>query len=221
MLIDLHSHQPAECSSRLLRIMSLRPIELETMSMPSQREGWYSCGLHPCYLEDMKVSTLERLVALVGSDKHICAIGEAGLDKRAEVSMSMQRMLLERQIELSETTHLPLVIHCVQSWDILMDMYRVLSPHQPWVVHGYRKGRVLADQLLSLGMWLSFGSLYQPDSLRLAYEAGCMTLETDDSGGSIEDVYRSVALDLDLDLDTLEQTLCKALRARLLPRLWD
>lgn len=221
MLIDLHSHQPAICSLELLRIESLRPLELETTARLSREEGYYSCGLHPCYEEDMTPSALERLVWAINESNGLCAIGEAGLDKRSSVAMPLQRMMLERQVELSETHHLPLVIHCVQSWGTLIEMHRELSPRQPWIVHGYRKGAELADQLLSRGMWLSFGALYQSEALTLAYEAKHMMLETDASGGRIEEVYHSVALSLGIEETTLSLRLYKDMRHRLLPQIGE
>lgn len=216
MLIDLHSHQSAVYSPTLLRIMSLRPVELDATYSLSREQGYYSCGLHPYYEEDMTPSALERLVQAIKIDNQICAIGEAGLDKRSQIAMPLQRTMLEQQVELSEAHGLPLIIHCVQSWGALLEMHRELAPRQPWVIHGYRKGAELADQLLSRGIWLSFGRLYQSEALTLAYEAKRMMLETDDSGGRIEDVYTSVAHSLNVEPSMLEDTLV-ALLPKLLP----
>lgn len=219
MLIDLHSHQPAECRPGLLRIESLRPLELEAQCLAAESGGYYSCGLHPGYEADMTPMALERLTALAQGTPRLCAIGEAGLDNRSSVPMPLQREMLERQVELSERLGLPLIVHCVGAWDVLMQTHRQLSPAQPWVIHGYRRGVELAGQLLSRGMWLSFGALYQGESLALAHEAGRMMLETDASDVGIEDVYASAARSLGLEPHSLELTLEAALRQELLPHI--
>lgn len=219
MLIDLHSHQPAECRPGLLRIESLRPLELELRGSQIKIGGYYSCGLHPGYEADMTPMALERLTALAQGAPRLCAIGEAGLDNRSPVPMPLQREMLERQVELSERLGLPLVVHCVGAWGLLIQTHRQLSPVQPWVIHGYRRGVELAGQLLSRGMWLSFGALHQGEALALAYEAGRMMLETDASDVSIEDVYASATRSLGLEPHTLELTLEEALRQELLPHV--
>lgn len=195
--IDIHSHQRAQHDAHTLRIESCRP------DAPLPEHGYYSLGLHPCLEADHTPQALALLEAQVASAPGLVAIGEAGLDRLSPVPLATQTAYLERQIALSESHGLPLIIHCTRAWSELLALHTAHAPSMPWIVHGYRKGEHLAHQLLEAGLYLSFGRYYHPDSLRLAYEAGRLLLETDDAPVAIDSVYASVALSLSLPIETL------------------
>jgi TatD DNase family protein len=62
-----------------------------------------------------------------------------------------------------------------------------------WVIHGFRGGQRLASSLADAGMWFSLGIRGLTEELLRVIPPERLLLETDDSGGSIEDVYRSCA----------------------------
>lgn len=76
----------------------------------------------------------------------------------------------------------------------------------PWIIHGFRGKKQLAEQLLDRGFYLSFGARYHPEALHAAWTAGRLLLETDDSPNHIGGLYRRVAEELQITEALLSQT---------------
>lgn len=183
MITDIHTHRLRDQEGVDSR-MSYR------VGDTIQTGGLYSIGLHPCYVEDMTDEALQLLREhLSTSRSKVWAIGEAGLDKFSVVDYSLQMYYFREQIRLSEAYALPLVVHCVRSYSEILKLRKELSPRMEWIIHGFRKGEVLARQLIELGCALSFGEYFSPEALEYAYHAKRMYLETDTSSLLIEEVY--------------------------------
>ena len=201
---DFHSHQRgrfALCSCDLLR-EEVPPIA----DCP-----YLSVGLHPWSLP-LEVSSptvemaLEQLNKLAREGR-IVAVGEAGWDAHSPAAMDYQQQLVEAQWQIAEENRLPMVLHVVKRWQELEYFIRRSHPTIPLIVHGFRGKAPLAQRLLQLGVWLSFGRYYNRESLYEAWKAGRLLLETDDSSLSIEAIYRAVAEDLGIDLSLLRDRL--------------
>ena len=96
----------------------------------------------------------------------------------------------------------------VRAQDELLRLRRELQPKQPWIIHGFRGGLDQARQLLRVGLYLSFGKHFRPESLREAHAAGQAFLETDDAPElSIQAVYQAASEALALDESTLREQL--------------
>ncbi|WP_052080731.1 TatD family hydrolase [Porphyromonas sp. COT-239 OH1446] len=198
-LLDLHTHHPGASPEGSVQILSLRPSE--PLLEP---ERWHSRGLHPWYAEDLTREALERLERQL-CDPHCIALGEAGLDRLTNSDLALQIEYFEHQIELSEQIHLPLIIHCVKAWDLLLSLHKRMRPRSSWIVHGFRSGAILAAQLLAKGLVLSFGPRHQLESLRLAFTAGAALLETDEASASILEVYIQASSELEIPLERLRE----------------
>lgn len=201
---DFHSHQRgrfALCCCDLLR-EEVPPIA----DCP-----YLSVGLHPWSLP-LEVSSptvemaLEQLNKLAREGR-IVAVGEAGWDAHSPAAMDYQQQLVEAQWQIAEENRLPMVLHVVKRWQELEYFIRRSHPTIPLIVHGFRGKAPLAQRLLQLGVWLSFGRYYNRESLYEAWKAGRLLLETDDSSLSIEAIYRAVAEDLGIDLSLLRDRL--------------
>jgi TatD DNase family protein len=124
---------------------------------------------------------------------HVIAIGEAGFDQLRGPSHAVQRSAFFFQAELAEELGKPMVIHCVKGWDSLLKARKELNPEMNWVIHGFRGNPKLALSLVEAGFWFSLGIKGLTEEVLNVLPAGKLLLETDDSGGSIEDIYRSCA----------------------------
>lgn len=196
--IDIHSHRPAVRSTEELRLESVRLNGL----LAEEVHALHTISLHPWYEEDLTPSNIDALANTLERLRPP-AIGEVGLDKLSTVPMSRQIAALERIITIANTHTLPLIIHCTRAWSELLAL-RNRSGRTPWVIHGYRKGKSLASQLLDAGCALSFGRYYDMESLRLAYERGALLLETDDDPVvDIQELYSEVAAALGVALGEL------------------
>ena len=201
---DFHSHQR--------RRFSLCSCDLLREEVPSKADCPYlSVGLHPWSLP-REVSSPTVKIALdqlnkLAREGRIVAVGEAGWDAHSLAAMDYQQQLVEAQWQIAEENRLPMVLHVVKRWQELEYFIRRSHPTVPLIVHGFRGKALLAQRLLQLGVWLSFGRYYNRESLCEAWKAGRLLLETDDSSLPIASIYQAVAEDLGIDLSLLRDRL--------------
>ncbi len=143
---DIHTHQ----ASSAAHICTIRTVMAGREQPP--HEGVFSIGVHPWYPYSVE------LVREYATDVRCVAIGECGLDTLTDTPLAEQMRLFEAQITLSEQLQKPLIIHCVKAFDQVLRLRQMLVPRQRWVVHGFRKGPQLAQQILDSGIDLSFGA---------------------------------------------------------------
>ena len=202
--LDFHTHQRGSfslCSCDLLR-EEVPPIA----DCP-----YLSVGLLPWFLpKEVSSPTVE--VALdqlnkLAQEGRIVAVGEAGWDAHSLAAMDYQQQLVEAQWQIAEENRLPMVLHVVKRWQELEYFIHRSRPTVPLIVHGFRGKAPLAQRLLQLGVWLSFGQYYNRESLCEAWKVGRLLLETDDSSLPIASIYQAVAEDLGIDLSLLRDRL--------------
>ncbi len=198
MLFDFHTHNHETESLAIVNC---------SLNDDFSRYPRFSVGLHPWDVDENWRENLEAYCHLIkhppfeGFRKQMAAYGEIGVDKVRGGDLQMQIECFQEQLVLADTYGLPVIIHCVKAYDEVLRCLRdILSSHPHTVVfHGFRGKPEQASQLLRWNYgYLSFGPRFNPDSLKLAYEAGRMFLETDDSGMSIGDVYSLAAKALNI-----------------------
>lgn len=162
---DFHTHDLSAPPGRA--VVSLpRGVLLCAADFVPRPGVLYSAGIHPWWtcgdtgplfkgLEQL----LERGVAV--------AVGECGLDRLRGAGLDVQQEIFGRQIALAERYALPVTVHCVRAFDVLLAMHKRLRPSTRWTVHGFRGRPALARQLLAAGLDLSFGPHRHPGSFAL------------------------------------------------------
>jgi len=204
--IDIHTHEAKPVKG----IFALDVCMVHEERAPVDIPGIVcSAGIHPWFLtEANKTVLLDRLNEFL-TYPSIVAVGEAGFDKIKGPSLEIQRIVFEKQVELSESKEMPLVIHCVRAWDELLMEHKKLKPHMPWLVHGFRGSKDLAVQLINKGMYISFwfDFIVRPESSdlvrNLPYDR--IFLETDGADADIRDIYNKVSVDLSLEIEALKK----------------
>lgn len=193
---DIHTHQPSVHPEDIAIVNTIIREECD-LSMPAQ---WCSAGIHPWYIHnvDKQISCLES----VASSSAIVAIGEAGLDKLVKTPLDIQKNVFLRQAVLAEKLNKPLIIHCVKAWGELIAVRKIVKPHIPWIIHGFRGNGELAQQLILQGFYLSFGEHFQISSLCKAWPERLL-IETDESFCSIQDIYQRLASGLQITVNEL------------------
>ena len=153
---DFHTHRlDAPAGAAIIsmpREWLLRPHSIEL------RPGClYSAGIHPWWTASpsagLMLSQLPRLLAL----PQVVAVGECGIDPLRGASLDEQQQLLHSQLLLANQFGLPVTLHVVRRFDIILHLHKHLAPHTTWTVHGFRGGAPLARQLTAAGLHLSFG----------------------------------------------------------------
>lgn len=150
MFIDFHTHSLRNKSeSDVLEILSIHAGE-------EKEKTYYTIGHHP-WMTNAKLSD-EELTVLKNrflNDKFCLAIGEFGLDKLRGPSLEVQEDIVRQQLELAQNIQAPVIIHCVRQYDVLLKLkqeYEIPA----WIIHGYYRNKVLAQQLIRQDFYLSF-----------------------------------------------------------------
>lgn len=187
MILDIHTHHDAPQPHG---IISLRFTGSGCELMPDQN---YSIGVHP-WDSDMELSDgfWEEFEALARMPQ-IVAIGECGVDVAAKrMPMFRQLNIFRRQVELAERLRKPMVLHDVKAHDIIVGLIRDLRPLQNHVVHGFRGKPQVAEMLLRAGCFISFGALFNPETLRNMPDDRILA-ETDEAPYTIEHIIERLS----------------------------
>ncbi len=200
--IDIHTHTVIPKTQENRISFYNRIVGQETLGDLSHIE-MFSVGIHPWFIYSDKSNDqlLEQLWEKV-KQPEVWMIGEAGLDKLHETPLERQLYLFEQQALLAEELHKPLIIHCVKAWSELLALRKKIRPLSPWLIHGFRGKRELAEQLLKENIYLSFGEQFQSAALQIAWPTHFF-LETDESKLDIQEIYEKVAAALSVPTEML------------------
>jgi TatD DNase family protein len=204
MLINIHTHFKGNTGIEI--------INSETTLLNTT----YSYGLAPWSLENISESDFENLdkkmeYIKIITHKNCISIGEIGLDKNLSIDLNNQIQLFINQIIISEEYKLPILLHCVKSWNEILKIREEIKPIQPWIFHGFRKTNLL-DSILKSGVHISIGAAIMKD-LKLQecikkIPNDRLFLETDNSKDyTIYDIYEKAASIKNISLQTLENQL--------------
>jgi TatD DNase family protein len=195
MILDIHTHSAGRPDS----VLSLPPAEV--LGLPSAAKQLYSLSLHPWYVTRAMMADFERVVSERAEDSRWVAVGECGLDPLCETAPALQLEALLLSLGTAKTLGKPTVLHCVRRWDDLQATVRRVWGQQgaaeafrhgaPLIIHGYRKGKALAQSLIKQGFCLSLGEHFQPEVGRLVPPER-LYMETDESPLPIAEIRRRV-----------------------------
>ena len=199
MYIDIHTHIIANSEKNHLSIYNLQPLtpDIEQYQEP------FSAGIHPWYIPDNTTQAIERLNTLA-QKINMVAIGECGLDKLCQTPFELQKELFKAQITISEECKKPLIIHCVKSYNEIVEIKKETKPTQTWIIHGFRGKPKTATMLVKAGFILSIGEKFNPESIKtIAIES--LLIESDESAIPIEDIYKNIATTRNISVAELEK----------------
>jgi TatD DNase family protein len=141
-------------------------------------------GLHPHEVGTAPDDAAERLERLV-REPRVVGVGELGLDFYRNLSpVESQRRWFAHQLELAQRARLPVVVHCRDAMDEVLDTLERLAPERRGVLHCYSGDAVQARRAVDLGFLLAFGGTltygypHLEEAARLA-PRGSLLLETD------------------------------------------
>jgi len=189
--------------------------EADTLSLVNVHRAWAtipaghycSIGIHPWYVpEDVQVAL--DIIAKMGADSRILALGECGLDKQCSTPMDVQKGAFKAQVQLANSMQKPLIIHCVRSYEEVCDILEACEVHVPVLFHGFHKKGPWAAMLVQMGYYLSYGSvlMHPADFTYEQLEAlplSQLFLETDDKEVDIKTLYAKMAEIRKTDLESI------------------
>lgn len=203
--IDIHNHGATPVTGQF----SIGNLMAHEECIPDQTPGLaYTIGIHPWHLTKETFAEQLGKVSRYAGSTNVIALGEAGFDRLRGPALDLQRDAFEEQVKIADAISKPLFIHSVRAWDELLAEHKRLSPSTPWLIHGFRGKRELAQQLISKGMFISFwfDFIIRPESSELVRRLPLekIFLETDGSGVEIGTIYNKVASDLNMDIVQLK-----------------
>ena len=120
-------------------------------------------GIHPMFVETLDEEKFEKIESLLSHEK-VLAVGETGLDysKRNDTAfIEVQKKWLKRFIELALKHKLPLVIHCRDAYD---DMIEIMSKYEfgnnPGIIHCFSGNAEHAKWFVDKGFFLGIGGKF-------------------------------------------------------------
>ncbi|MDO4929731.1 MAG: TatD family hydrolase [Bacteroidales bacterium] len=176
---DIHTHNLLAPAGDAIIAMPKQWL-LQPSQFAPRPGAFYSCGIHPWWTADaaelpLLIAGFEALVV----HPQVVALGECGFDRLRGADLALQERVFLHQTNFAPAASLPLVLHCVRAFDVLLRLRKQSSAPRLWVIHGFRGNPVLARQLLSAGFRLSFGTHYNAESFALT-PPDCRYRETDE-----------------------------------------
>lgn len=134
--------------------VGIRPDDVERRRPLWSKGVLWSAGLHPNFCGEephLDGEELRRVLKLGSS-----AVGETGLDfYRSPHTEALQREWFRIHLELSRELDLPVVIHCRDAEEAVLEELRARPP-AGGVWHCFSGGWEVAKRCLDLGLYLSF-----------------------------------------------------------------
>jgi TatD DNase family protein len=198
--IDIHTHN-INGAGNTITVLNVFP----TNTLPNH--VYLSCGIHPWYTDGCEIQM--QLLSEAATNNRVIAIGECGLDKKIATPLKIQENIFCRQVELSENTKKPLIIHCVKAFNELFHIHKNMKPAMPWILHGFNPNIEIANRCLELGMKLSFGKSLVKENIKVVntlqnIPVSAVFLETDESEITIAEIYSHYSAIKGMPLDTLK-----------------
>lgn len=165
---DIHTHVPGQPNSILsVPVSDVEQIVRANEGLPICQQQYYSLQLHPWHLSNpADISCFVEKARQLKSDPHFLAIGECGLDSLCQTPLPLQRQAFIAALQVASELQKPVIIHCVRLWaEMMEDVAQILGkePSTEPIIHGFRKGPTLAQQLLNAGFSISLGHKSHPD----------------------------------------------------------
>lgn len=193
--INIHTHHD------VINVNEISLFNILELSLDKKTQfEFYSVGIHPWYINETLID--EQFVSLQSLSNSVSclAIGECGLDKLKGPDLNVQESIFERQINLAIKLNKPVLVHCVQAFDRLLAIIKKNKNKVVFIVHGFNQKMQIAQQLLQLGAYLSFGAALLNDKnekLKIIFEQiplDRIFLENDDAAIPIKQIYDAAAV---------------------------
>ena len=189
MLINIHTHHLDDVNN--ISIYNQYPWEFVN------NDSYYSIGIHPIFIDKSNPEKDLETIKLHIQNKKCLAIGEIGLDKLCEIDFDLQIDIFKKQLEIAELNKIPVIIHCVRSYQEILQIRKSMKLSIPFIFHGFNKNKNLLQQVISNNSIPSFGKnlLYNTNlqSIFADLSEDNFFLENDNDEIPILEIYQKAA----------------------------
>ncbi len=149
--------------SQMISVGAIGPIESDrlTIEIAERHENIFAAvGVHPHDAKDCSPERIAQLRELAASKK-VVAIGESGLDFHYMHSpRDAQEASLRAHLMLANETDLPIVIHCRDAEERIVEIVREVGiPARGGVIHCFTGNAAAARDFIALGFCISFSGI--------------------------------------------------------------
>ncbi len=146
--------------SQVVAVGTTAEESLSVVRLARAHPGVYAAvGIHPNEAGEARPddwAIIEKLAGEVG----VVALGETGLDRHwARTPFEVQCEYFNRHLELSARLGLPVIIHSRDCHPDVVEQLRGLSRSVRGVLHSFTGNRTEVEQLLDLGLHISFAGM--------------------------------------------------------------
>ena len=130
-----------------------------------------AAGIHPHDADTASKYNLKKIEELAKHYK-VIAVGEIGLDYFRNLSPREKQIeAFKRQLELAENHQMPIIIHCRDAYNDLLDILKKYKTSD-WrgVIHCFNASRETAEEFLKLGFYVGFTGIITYYKNKLAEE---------------------------------------------------
>lgn len=200
--INVHTHNS---KAENLSIINLFPRDADNI----EKDKYYSIGIHPWEVSKANLKEQLSIIERIVLQKNILAIGEIGLDKLHN-DFELQEDVFNKQFEIAKKHNKAIIIHCVKSYSELLNFIKSNNLKVPVIIHRYSGNKTIADELIKLGCYLSFGhelfnSKSKTQKVFKNISPEYIFLETDDSNIEIVEIYKKAAEIKKIDVAELQK----------------
>lgn len=150
----------------------------------------FSLELHPWHVTDQLIEEFKAVAQALSGHCNLLAIGECGLDNKCDTPLELQTKAFKVALQTASMYSLPLIVHCVGYWSELLLCTKEYQD-VPIIVHGFRKGTQLANQLLAAGLDISLGEKFNPE-VAATIPNNRLWFETDESVQDISIIRQKI-----------------------------
>lgn len=137
--------------------------EWEPLSKLASKHSWIipAFGIHPWNVHRARVGWQARLLALLEAHPN-ATVGEIGLDRWIrDYDINLQREVFSWQLALAAERDLPVTIHCLKTWGLLLEILQSSPlPKRGFLLHSYSGPQEMVVAFSKLGARFSFSPYF-------------------------------------------------------------
>ena len=169
-LTDAHCHisDLAKISDKIAGLCSSAcfPEEWEALSKADSRKLKKTYGFFPALKIGAQPGDITEWESLMPDFARLfndaAAIGETGIDERFSKNfpVEIQADIFSKHLSLADDFKLPVIIHCVGAWGLLLDIIRKWTGKRKkkFLIHAAKCSAELCSEFVKLGGFFSFGA---------------------------------------------------------------
>ena len=183
---------------------------------------YFSIGIHPQEIDENWEEKFDKIKA-TSKHKNCLALGECGLDGLINIDETLQKEVFKQHILWANEINKPIIIHCVKRFSDLIPFQKIAKT--PLIIHGFNKKKIIAEEMLKHGFYLSFGkSVLHSLSLQAILKeipTEKIFLETDDADFNIEELYLKTAEIKGITIENLQEKILENGSKIFAQKLWQ